>query len=187
MDRDPIRITPKTSRYYECPTCTEEHDADAVFEHYLGREMGPWSCDGCGDAWYVTAHEDGTMTLRKDERPDRERWERAFVVLEIPPHDKPIRLLLDTHTHVGPGFDDSSRTYFYDEHTCPTNWTRDIAELVIDGDSDPHGFARYVGAYLKGTAGFETLAKVCDAHSSMDHPEDWQKLVEGRTNDPEAT
>lgn len=34
--------------------------------------------------------------------------------------------------------------YFYDEHTCPTNWTREIVEIIFQGDHDPHGIFEFV-------------------------------------------
>lgn len=34
--------------------------------------------------------------------------------------------------------------YFYEEHTCPTNWVSEIEEIVFEGDHDPHGLFELV-------------------------------------------
>lgn len=34
--------------------------------------------------------------------------------------------------------------YFYDEHTCPTNWVRNIERFTEKGDTDPHGVFQYI-------------------------------------------
>lgn len=35
-------------------------------------------------------------------------------------------------------------TYFFEEHTCPSNWTGDIVGVIAAGDPDPHGFVEFV-------------------------------------------
>lgn len=38
-----------------------------------------------------------------------------------------------------------ARGYFYEEHTCPTNFIRDpVVAIFADGDDDPHGVFRFV-------------------------------------------
>lgn len=34
--------------------------------------------------------------------------------------------------------------YFYEEHSCPTNWINNIVAVIENGDDDPHGFLEYV-------------------------------------------
>jgi hypothetical protein len=34
--------------------------------------------------------------------------------------------------------------YFYNEHTCPTNWLQDIQQIEFEGDTDPHGVFEFV-------------------------------------------
>jgi hypothetical protein len=44
-------------------------------------------------------------------------------------------------------FDIDNKRYFYEEHTCPTNYLG--VEMVVDlndGDTDPHGIFEFVGA-----------------------------------------
>jgi hypothetical protein len=40
-------------------------------------------------------------------------------------------------------FRENSR-YFYDEHTCPTNWVHEIEQIEFNGDTDPHGVFEFV-------------------------------------------
>lgn len=36
--------------------------------------------------------------------------------------------------------------YFFEEHSCPTNWLRECVAVIQDGDCDPHGFLDFVRA-----------------------------------------
>jgi hypothetical protein len=39
---------------------------------------------------------------------------------------------------------EANERYFYNEHTCPTNWVREIEEIEFEGDRDPHGVFKFV-------------------------------------------
>jgi hypothetical protein len=39
---------------------------------------------------------------------------------------------------------ESDKRYFYNEHTCPTNWIREVEEIEFEGDRDPHGVFEFV-------------------------------------------
>jgi hypothetical protein len=39
--------------------------------------------------------------------------------------------------------DSPDRTYFYEEHSCPTNYVQCEA-IICDGDDDPHGVFEFV-------------------------------------------
>ena len=43
--------------------------------------------------------------------------------------------------------DEDTRRYFYEEHTCPTNWLRDVEEVSIGDNTDPHGLWKFVAVY----------------------------------------
>lgn len=36
------------------------------------------------------------------------------------------------------------RKFFYEEHSCPTNWLSRCIMVAQDGDTDPHGFLEFV-------------------------------------------
>lgn len=35
-------------------------------------------------------------------------------------------------------------SFYYESHSCPTNWIGDAVMISLNGDTDPHGFLRYV-------------------------------------------
>lgn len=39
---------------------------------------------------------------------------------------------------------ENGQRYFYEEHSCPTNWLGDCVAVIEAGDSDPHGFLTFV-------------------------------------------
>lgn len=38
------------------------------------------------------------------------------------------------------------KEYFYETHSCPTNWIGEAVCIIEDGDTDPHGFLEFVRA-----------------------------------------
>lgn len=66
------------------------------------------------------------------------------VLLKVQPSDHLFFVLrVRDYNFVG---DEGHDNYFYDEHTCPTNWTNEIVAVIENGDPDPHGFATFVAA-----------------------------------------
>jgi len=39
--------------------------------------------------------------------------------------------------------------FYYNEHTCPTNYLRDVVEVIADGEVDPHGCFKFVTSVPK--------------------------------------
>lgn len=72
------------------------------------------------------------LVLLKLETSDR----RIFFVLKQPRYDH----------HGTPEYGPEQDRYFYEEHSCPTNWFYDIAAVIEDGNADPHGFLKFVRA-----------------------------------------
>lgn len=77
------------------------------------------------------------------------------VTLEIRPEDAPIRFLVDSFLIVEkdekPEKSESleNQQYFYEEHTCPTNWLMKVEEVIDkNGNHDPHGAFKYVGTEI---------------------------------------
>lgn len=71
---------------------------------------------------------------------------KTLVCLKIDGADGPIFFVVEGLSHWGP-LDEmlSSERYFYEEHTCPTNFIR-IPLIVENGDMDPHGVFEFVDA-----------------------------------------
>jgi len=65
-----------------------------------------------------------------------------LVLLRVDPESHPLYFVVEARRFT---FSDGlNEPYFYDEGTCPTNWTCDIVAVVSRGDEDPHGFATFV-------------------------------------------
>ena len=60
-----------------------------------------------------------------------------------------------------------NQRFFYEEYTCPTNFTR-AALIVHDGDSDPHGVFRFV----------ESIWMTCEYEAIKDSVVDCGELTE---------
>lgn len=150
-------MTPATiqiRRVIPCPNgCRHEWTVDHLFVAPLAvlpgqthRKVGPWSCHVCGESWDLFYDSDTVML----ERTDRPAYRREFVLLELPPQYQPVRFKLAVWNY-DPTLPREERTdratYFYEEHTCPTNWMREVVEISVGENSDPHGLFRFVGNY----------------------------------------
>jgi hypothetical protein len=133
----------ETKRYASCLECG---DKVGSIEHLDGddiREIGPWFCESCGRGWWIRTNGRDVCDMVLDER---RRWipATATVTLVLPPQKDPIVLTLHARVYdeLGKEFGEGC-AYFYDEHTCPTNWMRDVAEIRIRDNADPHGLFKF--------------------------------------------
>jgi hypothetical protein len=67
---------------------------------------------------------------------------RDLILLKVDPASHPLYFVTLRRRYGAPNKD--SDHYFYEEHTCPTNWTDEIVAVIANGDEDPHGFAKFV-------------------------------------------
>ncbi len=146
-----------TKRMLTCLACD---DGRFEIEHLLGpgeRQWGPWYCKDCGEGHRGVA---GNDEVRIYELTG-DRLDKPMVLLKL--EDLPgdvflvVRGFYRARQHDGkpvpegePFVDDGQR-YYYDEHTCPTNYMREVVEILVvtpDGqpDSDPHGIFQYVSS-----------------------------------------
>jgi hypothetical protein len=87
----------------------------------------------------VTA--DGTTI---DRASDRERIQ-VWVLLRARTWDgDPLYFVLRTYRY-GSNWDEGAFEYFYNEHTCPTNYLG-VEAVIAHGDDDPHGALEFVAA-----------------------------------------
>lgn len=141
-----------TKRFVKCLNCgTHEFSIEHLFEPPLvapdgtTRKAGPWYCDDCGAGWYLECSQTNLVAMT----PSRDRVIRRRVRLEIPPQTETIVIFTEgsrwenamTGESVG-GNDE----YFYEEHTCPSNYFRGTIAVHLGEDSDPHGLAKYVSS-----------------------------------------
>ena len=145
----PVTITP--IRHFACPNgCDHRFNV----EHMFGRAQtaGPWYCDDCGQGWNIASDGERVSVEKATANLAGEgdgKLRKCFVTLEIPPQRESIffkvRGMLWTPTITEETAE--RQRYYYEEHTCPTNWLRNVEEIRIGDDADPHGLAQFVAVY----------------------------------------
>lgn len=134
----PVAI--RTKRFAVCPRCGQgEWGVEHLFTHGM-KSAGPWSCSNC-EAAFVLEVDLEAETIEFRERPDLQQ-KRCLVLLEIPPQEHPIRLIVE-------GFEQTAdeHSYYYEEHTCPENYLRSTLAVELNGRRDPHGLATFISAF----------------------------------------
>ena len=129
-----------------CPYC---HQSRFPIDHLVeGVRFGPWYCDSCGKSFSGVRTADGAdITLLP-------RWKRDTKVTLEYAHDPRLRLQVKgTRFSKGDGTEDKEADkhdeYYYEEHTCPTNFLHDCHEVSFDGDADPHGLFNWISTEVK--------------------------------------
>lgn len=136
----------KTTRYFTCPNgCAYKFTVEHLFTDMQDRQAGPWYCEECGQAWNPCVRA-GVLHVEPARQSKRDRW----VILELIPPAQPLRFKVKGARYFRDGkhegSDDSTR-YLYEEHTCPTNWMKEVTEVYLGDESDPHGLCRVVAEY----------------------------------------
>ena len=136
-------VQSKVKLYVPCPNCLE---GDWQVDHIpVGSAFGPWSCSKChgyGKGRRLNTNEFVVeIGVGKKETP-------ITVTLESCTEPK-ITLKLNTWKYDHSQKDTPEEftehlTYYYNEHTCPTNFMCDIEQIIFEGDSDPHGVFQFV-------------------------------------------
>jgi ribosomal protein L37AE/L43A len=130
-----------------CPACGKETSSriDHLFGGRLPYSFGPWYCDQCGARFSGSVLSPDNIELDVMSGTDGRR-SRALVLLRLEPKERPVYFVLDTHSYGNEpdaNKQDHAR-YFYEEHSCPTNWIGETRAVIQDGDTDPHGFLDFV-------------------------------------------
>lgn len=123
-------------RYVKCPACNEA--AGHLYEE-LKDGTYKWYCD-CGNQ-YSFEYKDGNV-LKVESTGN------FFAKTRILLANDDIALIIKGNRYFTEGrlTDDEHDRYYYDEHTCPTNYMRDVIEVIDlrSMDTDPHGVFRYI-------------------------------------------
>lgn len=131
-----------TTTYVVCPHCGE--NSGGSVDHQIARRTeshwGTWYCDECGGGFAGTTTTNGAVIVRKTD----DSFSKCFDLLRIPPQEHAIYIVRSA-SHSSDR-DHAGTQYYYEEHSCPTNWLDHIEMISIDGDQDPHGLIEYVGA-----------------------------------------
>ena len=121
--------------YVVCPKCGKPA---GTVDHLRGYEHDlMWYCEHCGCRYAFSLTEDGTVTAVVDTG---ERTDKTVVLLKA----GDIVLVVEGTLHT-PG-DSSHDAYFYNTHTCPTNYLKSVKAIIDlkNKDTDPHGIFEYV-------------------------------------------
>lgn len=140
-----------TREYILCPNCGKsEHQVDQV---EIGRTFGPWYCDedDCGRSWTGVRTSDGAELTFVETN-------KRTVFIELRYCDDPkLKIVVSGMEFlnsitlpgaVGGGTTDpivypDHHEYYYNEHTCPTNYLG-VEEVRYGDDYDPHGVFEFV-------------------------------------------
>lgn len=127
-----------------CPNCGEPAGSVThLLEERGPRHFGPWYCDECGRGYSGEIQADGGIELRLEDK----MLVRTLDHLVLPPQTRPVHFLVEGMDFVdakGNRRTAEEKRFFYEEHSCPTNYVR-CEVIAVDGDRDPHGLFKYVG------------------------------------------
>lgn len=160
-----VELVQQVSHYIPCPFCGDQSSFSIT--HLLGENttFGPWYCDKCGHSIRGEV-KSGSVEIEK-------RTEVKINTLDllcIPPHEKPVYFVV-AGSKISPrdsGDEELGHTkFFYEEHTCPTNWLGEVLEVVDRGDRDPHGLFKYNGSIDRGRASDDDEAERLLKHFNL--------------------
>lgn len=129
----PIAVT---QHYVACPWCGK--NTESTIDHLLDNEdtQVRWYCHACGEKIAI-----------------RFKAGKVFVG-KVPGAKLCNSLVLLRHGDIalvvkGLKFQENlagDSSYYYNEHTCPTNYMRDVKVIINlrTGETDPHGIFKYV-------------------------------------------
>jgi hypothetical protein len=144
------KITGYTKWFIQCPNCNK---SDFEVNHIkIGSTAGPWFCheDDCGVGFKlkrVSESQFETTLL------DNETMKTVFILLQYrdDPEFQIIVEGIESRRKEAPEWllasqddPDGHHEYFYNEHTCPTNYLTGVYEAIYHGDHDPHGIFEFV-------------------------------------------
>lgn len=135
-----------------CPHCGGEsgHRVDRLYSG-APRAFGPWYCGQCRGSF------SGRVKAPKDvdvwQNHDGARFTRSMALLKLEADSRTVFFVMD-HDRYWPPDDlgqsdrenQSHQRYYFEEHSCPTNWLSECVAVIEDGDTDPHGFLEFVRA-----------------------------------------
>lgn len=146
-----------------CPHCGK---VDGRLDHLLAAAatkpygFGPWECYGCKQYYAgMLSNIDGTPSVATT-KSDKPKSEEVYDLLVLSPQDKPVYLIVSTEDY---GRKERDQSFYYNEHTCPTNWIKDVVGIVIGNDPDPHGLFEFVGRT------YHHEAKAVDIHRDKNY------------------
>jgi len=123
-----------------CPSCG---DGQFGITHLIDKSVGkidtygPWYCDQCGDGYKISIMD---RDVYIDLVPG-EKKRKSIVLLR-----SGYVLLIVEGMYFDESEIDDHHAYYYNEHTCPTNYMPNVRMVIDlrDYDTDPHGIFEHV-------------------------------------------
>lgn len=130
--------------YMICPACQA---GDWRVDHLVTGFKTRWSCHECHV--YFDIERTGPNSFDFTQVVGAEGIETPETVTLVSCTNPPITLKLNTWKYghsqkYSVAEHRENQRYFYDQHTCPTNWVSQIEAIIFEGDDDPHGVFKFV-------------------------------------------
>ena len=160
-----------TQTYIHCPHCGEKGSrVDHLFsDAHKPVSFGPWYCDSCGGSYRGKVLNDNSVDL---ELLDQQKVDTLDLLILLP-QEKPVYFVIKGmgFRKIGERTDFDGKDFFYESHSCPTNWLRQIERLVIENDDDPHGLLRFVRSIESASAVMQEQGNFSEADVFKTFPE----------------
>ena len=130
-----VKLIDETKHYFLCPHCNvHKFPIDHLIN--INTDWGPWYCDDCGWACKGEVNNCEVLVEKTLKRKDK-----SLVFLK-----KDNVLLAVEGNFYNDKIDLEHSKYYYETHTCPINYLRNVVEIInLDtNDNDPHGVFEFV-------------------------------------------
>lgn len=163
-----VQVKTETKVFAICPCCNSHrfcvsHLFDGIKKQHSGKDHYAvrWDCPKCVIEFDI--HIYGPDRVEFSQRPPKDNpYTPALVLLKSGHDESPIYAFVETKAFLKSvvesqqpkedEFESGKMEYYYDQHTCPTNWFHDVTKLIQDGDDDPHGCFTFVAACTEAQA-----------------------------------
>lgn len=147
-----IKTRSETKTYLCCAKCGGDVGTIDHLAEYKNLNTG-WSCDACGvkNEFVVT----GGVIVSQTVAAEPEYTYKTLALLQVRGNEPPVRFLVEgiysTKDTAGKLTleDLNNKRYYYNEHTCPTNWLG-VEKVELQGDLDPHEAFQFLAAWGPG-------------------------------------
>jgi len=133
-------ITKVTKTHIVCPSCNKPAGTIDHFLEFTYPVDTRWYCDHCREQYSFVVTKQNNELVVSDLKLTGNKMGKCLVLLK----NNDIGLVVEG-LYFNNEFD-SNHEYFYNEHTCPVNYLKDIKEIfdLKNKDYDPHGIFQYV-------------------------------------------
>lgn len=136
-------LHPEVQLHIECPVC---HEGSWRVDHLERGMWGySWSCNECHNYFDIQRQTELDFDVVQIEGPEGKETPVTVTLSSVTLPQIILKLNTWKYGHSQNQTPEEyleNQRYFYDEHTCPTNWTNEIVAILFEGQLDPHGVFR---------------------------------------------